>query len=257
MTPTIDPEDPSRLLPSCHTELGDARPPVRFIRLAQAFGSRAVVTSICGDSWLGALSVREVLFEPLPAVCLPRDVPVDPATCLPACILVETKRDAGPCEEDPSCPATRCPPATAADLPLPPPCADPETGAECRPLKRDLGTIDGSDGVPRRQCLLRPATRTPGPEGICGAPTDRGWLFYPSDFSPERCALIVADDQDGCDWGLFEDGAVGDVLCLDLPCPEARRCGSLARFEAMCCREGDACTVDSDGGPTCSPAPAP
>lgn len=47
MAERIDPALPSDLVPSCNTAMGLAFPPRRFVELAQAFGDRAYVASIC------------------------------------------------------------------------------------------------------------------------------------------------------------------------------------------------------------------
>ncbi|NMC70513.1 MAG: hypothetical protein GYA57_10670 [Myxococcales bacterium] len=47
MAERIDPVSPSELVPSCNTAMGLAFPPRRFVELAQAFGDRAYVASIC------------------------------------------------------------------------------------------------------------------------------------------------------------------------------------------------------------------
>ena len=111
--------------------------------------------------------------------------------CEPDCTLVESLFDDRPCEEDPACPAAWCPPATLAEADAPPPCTDPTTGEECRPLKRDLGVEIDASGVGRRLCLLRRATRTfDEAAGACSPPGDDGWYYLSSDENDWGCGAL-------------------------------------------------------------------
>lgn len=51
MVEELDPAAPSQLVPSCNTAMGLAFPPRRFVELAQAFGDRAYVASICAPDY--------------------------------------------------------------------------------------------------------------------------------------------------------------------------------------------------------------
>jgi hypothetical protein len=51
MEPGVNPAQPTELLPSCDTALGLAFPPVRFVQLAQSFGDRAYVASLCEENY--------------------------------------------------------------------------------------------------------------------------------------------------------------------------------------------------------------
>jgi hypothetical protein len=196
MRPRADPEAPGTIAASCRTETASAVPPVRLLAAARALGAAARTESICGTDWS---EVTRWLTDELadrdlpPEVVLPRSLPVDPATCSPACLVVETLWNDRPCPEDPTCPSADCPAVEADPAWAPPPCVDPETGTTCRPLFRDLGTETEPDGDRRRRCLVRPdegvaladgcfppepitgwyyADREPGPDGRPGTPDD-------------------------------------------------------------------------------------
>ena len=47
----VNPANPNELLPSCETSMGLAFPPVRAVQLAYAFGSNAILQSICQSDW--------------------------------------------------------------------------------------------------------------------------------------------------------------------------------------------------------------
>jgi hypothetical protein len=213
MEAEIDPADPTRLLPSCSSDRATAYPPRRFVELAQHLGANALVTSICRSDWTDALSgITQKLMERLPAVCFYHDVPLTDGECEPACTVVEALFDDRPCGEDPACPASWCPAATVADVEAPPPCVDPATGTECRPLKRDLGVVVGADGVSRRQCLIRRAARTyDAATGMCGLPQEDGWVYYPSEESSDACAqiLFTVDSY----WGGLQPGSHVTMRC--------------------------------------------
>ncbi|MBN1771200.1 MAG: hypothetical protein JXB32_08075 [Deltaproteobacteria bacterium] len=196
MIEQIDPATPSQLVPSCNTSMGLAMPPRRFVQLARAFGPQANVDSICKGDWRGCFPpITGRLVEPFEQACLTRPLEFEPGSCRVDCAMVETLSDARACLEDPACPSSGCPAATEAQAFAPPTCTNPATGAACRPLKRDLGTTVGSDGRPRRLCLLRQAERPPA-GGSCGAPTLAGWFYVPA-----------AESEAGCPTAFFAGGA--------------------------------------------------
>ena len=55
MEQSIDPAQPTQLVPSCNTSMGMAFPPTRFVRLAQTLGATAYVASICSPDYQPAL----------------------------------------------------------------------------------------------------------------------------------------------------------------------------------------------------------
>lgn len=67
---------PTRLVPSCDTENGEAFPPRRMIEVAaglDALGARTTVQSICGSTFVPAIdAIIENLVDALSAACLPR-----------------------------------------------------------------------------------------------------------------------------------------------------------------------------------------
>jgi hypothetical protein len=212
MTEMINPMQPTELVPSCNTTMGLAFPPVRLVRLAEAFGARAYVDSVCKDDWRSAMQglggiIGARLQERFGSrvdytsgACLPRTLPFDGTSCVSPCVLVETLSDARPCAADPGCPADRCPAATAGDLGRLRPCVDPSTGAECVPLERDLGTVADAAGVERRECLVRQAPRDPfSPR--CADTLGDGWYYQPAGWSDAGCAQV-----------LFAGGSADPVL---------------------------------------------
>jgi len=218
MAVTLDPADPTRLIPSCRTASAAAVPPRRFVELAQMFGSAADVESICKSDWNDVLSpATSVLPMSWGPICLHHELPLAEGECIPNCFLVETLDDDRPCPEDETCPAAWCPPASAGDLPDPAPCTDPATGAECRPYKRDLGLVTENDGVARRRCLVRaaalawdPATRR------CGWPEEDGWFYRPPERSEEHCAQLHFLDtvfREGLEPGSRAELRCGWTVC--------------------------------------------
>ena len=156
--------------------------------MARRFGDRAYVDSICKPDWsLTFRGLLETLASDSTEVCLDGELPFDGAACNSPCALVETLNDTRPCEEDPLCPSDRCPVASADRLDRLEPCRDPSSGAECVPLKRDLGTAM-VDGVERRLCLVRQAARDPSSFRCSGIYND-GWTYSPSDWAD--CQLVT------------------------------------------------------------------
>jgi len=221
MAVTLDPADPTRLIPSCSTSSATTVPPRRFVELAQRFGSAAYVESICKSDWNDVLSpATSVLPMRRPAICLHHELPLAEGECVPNCFLVETFDDDRECPEDETCPAAWCPPASADDLPDPAPCTNPATGAECRPYKRDLGVVTENDGIARRQCLVRAAARAWDPATRrCGRPRENGWFYDPPEPSEAHCAelgILDAVLSEGlepgsraelrCAWTVCDDG---------------------------------------------------
>ncbi|MBI5499892.1 MAG: hypothetical protein HY907_06590 [Deltaproteobacteria bacterium] len=187
----VDPSEPTSLVPSCNTPMGQAFPPRRFVALAQEWGKNAYVDSICKSDWTQAFAViGGRLVESLrdDYVCLAEAPPFDGATCTAGCWMIETLSDERWCDEDPECPSSWCPPATAEIVNRLEPCRDPATGAECVPLKRDLGLAVAS-GYPRRQCLVRQVPRDPAAPR-CGDPLGDGWYFVPEPWSVHFCPEV-------------------------------------------------------------------
>ncbi|MBI5489231.1 MAG: hypothetical protein HY905_17985 [Deltaproteobacteria bacterium] len=191
MDARIDPANPTSLLPSCNTSMGQAFPPRRFVTLAQEWGKNAYVDSICKTDWTQAFAViGGRLVESLrdDYVCLAEAPPFDGATCTAGCWMIETLSDERPCDADPACPPSWCTPATAEIVNRLEPCRDPSTGAECVPLKRDLG-VTSFGGYDRRQCLVRQVPRDPAAPH-CGDPLGDGWYFLPDAWSVHFCPEV-------------------------------------------------------------------
>ena len=191
MLEMVDPATPTQLVPSCVTSMGFAFPPRRFVQLAQALGDQAYVGSICQADWhelLRAIAAR--LTENLSDhICLDEGVPFDGITCTSGCFLVETLDDTRPCAADPTCWQDWCPPGEVEHVNRLMPCRDPATGAECVPLKRDLGLTDAS-GSPRRQCVVRQVSRDVS-AFRCGGPLGDGWYYVPPAWSERSCPELV------------------------------------------------------------------
>jgi hypothetical protein len=192
MEERINPAFSTELVPSCNTRMGLAFPPVRFVELAQMFGKDAYVDSVCKEDWRGAIAgITNRLVERLhdDYVCLSEPIPFYGDTCTSSCWLIETLLNIAPCPADPSCPQAWCPAGSADSIDRLLPCRDPVSGAECRPLKRDLGTIVDALGVERRQCLVRQAARDPV-AFRCGDPLGDGWYYMPADWSDHECPEV-------------------------------------------------------------------
>jgi hypothetical protein len=230
--------------------MGLAFPPKRFIQIAQAFGARAIVDSICKDDWRGAIKgITDKLVERLPSTCFPRELEFDrdpadetedvsPLLCMANCKVIETLSDARACEPDSSCLQEWCPPATAEDIANMPACTDPG-GAVCEPLKRDLGTIVMPSGLERRQCLVRQASRGYAGDRCTIPPLDEGWYYQPPDWSEDGCPQVVFTLLSG--GSLIEVGSTADLRCLSFLCPEDQSCGPSTAPTAICCKEDEVC----------------
>jgi hypothetical protein len=197
MVETINPVQPTELIPSCSTSMGLAFPPERLVELAQRWGHDAYVDSICKEDWQPAIEAitRMIAERAEPYSCWPA-MDFDPATCLvQGCYLIETLSDDRACLEDPSCPSAWCPPATEGDLAdgTLAPCVDPSGGEECRPLKRDLGTVEvGPLRRCRRRCLTRQADRAfDAGAARCGPPANDGWYYQPPEWGAHGCAEVL------------------------------------------------------------------
>ena len=205
--------------PSCGTAMGYARPPVRFVRLAQAWDARAYVDSVCTSDWAPALgNIAAMVCEPVTTwPCWP-ELPLDSAVCDgPGCYLIMTRRDDGACPADPSCPAESCPAVSLDDLVAwsVEPCADPATGAACEPLFRDLGLGPPTEtGALRRWCLVRQSARVPDGAGGCEGPTSDGWYFVPGAASAHGCPEARLEPWDAL-WVPF--GSALQLRCAAPP----------------------------------------
>jgi hypothetical protein len=209
MIERLDPVTPSALLPSCNTSMGLAYPPRRFVQIAQAWGKDAYVDSICKMDWtaaFGSIASRRVESLRDDYFCLDDVRPFDADSCTIGCWMVETYDDGRPCAADPACPAEWCPPATMEGLRSIAPCRDPRSGAECVPLKRDLGL----DALGRRQCLIRQAPRDPA-SSRCGAVLNDGWYYLPVEWSTHGCPEL-AYRRSSTD-PLFEPGSGAALRC--------------------------------------------
>ncbi|MBI5491176.1 MAG: hypothetical protein HY905_27840 [Deltaproteobacteria bacterium] len=222
MNEMIDPAAPTQLIPSCNTSMGTATPPRRFVELAHSFGSNAYVDSICKSDYADAVrGISRKIVEHLPSDCPPFDLPFDgtddgdpapPALCSADCFIVETLSDDRPCETDPACPPSSCPPATIGNALDPEPCIVPATGTTCAPLKRDLGLVRQSDGRLRRDCLIRQAARS-WDGSRCGLPTEPGWTWEPREWSdaPRPCPVLSL--RRGPGESLVDDGGRAALYC--------------------------------------------
>ena len=145
---------------------------------------------------------------------LHHEIPLAGGQCAPECEVLETLSDDRPCEEDPACPASWCPPATVEDAESLSPCVDPATGAECRPFKRDLGLQTDADGTKHRLCLMRQASRTwDATTASCTPAEEAGWYCAP-DGDEVRCAFIGFQTDPAAPWRpALESGSQVSVRC--------------------------------------------
>ena len=187
--------------PSCGTAMGNGRPPVRFVKLAQAWEDRAYVDSVCKSDWAPAMgNIAAMVGERATTwPCWP-ELPFDSAACdVPGCHLFMTLGGDGACPADPGCPAENCPAVTLEDLVAwsVEPCADPATGAACAPLFRDLGLgPPTATGEFRRWCLVRQSVRIPDGAGGCEGPASDGWYFVPGTASAHGCPEVLLEPWD-------------------------------------------------------------
>lgn len=97
MIETIDPVSMTRLVPSCVTPTGQAFPPRRMVRLAQALGEGAFVSSICTDDFTPTMrDLASILHGRIssatPLVPLPvRKDPLDSGLCRASCTLTDAR----------------------------------------------------------------------------------------------------------------------------------------------------------------------
>ncbi len=119
MMEQIDPMEPTRLVPSCNTWAGMAFPPRRLVSLAQAFGSNAIVGSLCRpDISATVQGFADQLADSISWSSFPDSVeadhPVsDPCRCELGCTLIEALVDMRPCPAEKPCyepdgPGTGC-----------------------------------------------------------------------------------------------------------------------------------------------------
>ena len=214
MQEEIDPWNNGALIPACSTGAGSAYPGRRLVELAQLLGSNAWVASVCDGDWTDTFRaladrVRVGLGLPESTGCVDLEVPFDGGSCRADCSLVETLPDDRPCADDAACPDSWCPPPPGdlENIDRLEPCRDPATGAECVPLRRDLGVANDADGRPRRRCLARQAPRDPLAYR-CGSPLADGWTFVPAEWSDRDCdeVRLPSGDADRPPWLAPDSG---------------------------------------------------
>ncbi|MBW2263937.1 MAG: hypothetical protein JRG91_18405 [Deltaproteobacteria bacterium] len=103
MTERTYPTDPSRLMPVCTAPAGDAFPGRRFVELAQTFGPRSYVHSICSDDFSPAFEAFAHMVHGLADascsgthVALTKD-PSDRCKCNTQCRVVHVLSDRSSC----------------------------------------------------------------------------------------------------------------------------------------------------------------
>ncbi|MBW2262711.1 MAG: hypothetical protein JRG91_12110, partial [Deltaproteobacteria bacterium] len=106
MIERMDPISMTRLVPSCVTRTGEAYPPRRMVEIAQTFGDRALVKSICTADFTPAIAdLTDMLHERIdgsgPITPLPMERSATlPGICSASCTLFETLSDDRPCPGD-------------------------------------------------------------------------------------------------------------------------------------------------------------
>lgn len=128
----IDPSEPTRILESCNTSMGQAKPPPRLVELAYSFGRNGMVASICRGDWSRTFLdfSRRMVRDSLMRNCLNDELGAD---YVERCRVVEVLPDDRPC-------------------PHPADVAGPTRSSG---YHRDLG-VDGEDFL-RRRCEILPA----------------------------------------------------------------------------------------------------
>ncbi len=174
MQERIDPISMTRLVPSCVTRTGEAYPARRFVEIAQTFGDRTLVRSICTADFAPAIEdLADMLHERIdgsgPVTPLPMDKSTSrPGICSASCTLVETLSDMR------SCPDGRS-------------CHHDSHGAGCE-------IVLGEDGLPHTLCdVPQVVTRLADPDLDCEDPgavlvpgSGQGWVYLPRSASGPR-----------------------------------------------------------------------
>jgi hypothetical protein len=203
----LDPDDPTRLAPSCETAMGVAYPPARLAELVTSFGRNGVLASICQDDWTPALAaITRTIQDRIVGTCVERELATtDPDVCR----VVETLVD------DRACPA---------------PADQPGPGRSAGWLV-DLGL----DEAGRRQCEILPADydgdHCPDRASSCAEPWGgglTGWFSLgPSGECPHGQVRFTSGE-------VVEDLAAVRLECRTALCPEQRQCEGAAAAGRSC-----------------------
>ncbi len=172
MMEEIDPVDPTRLRYACSSPTGNAFPGRRFVQIAQEFGSRAIVRSICTNDFepfVDALasSLEESVDASAPVVGLDVSAdPLDPCRCEAACTMIETLVDNRPCPDGK-------------------PCHEPAgPGTGCATLEDDDGMMHSLCVIPQAGSRMKGCD--PAAPGDCGSSLSVhledgvGWYYVPA-----------------------------------------------------------------------------
>ena len=235
---------PSDCLPPGPLDAGDcdsvAYPGRRFVQLAQQFGDKAVVQSICTDTFVPAVeALTERVQESIGGGTFRRQLkvakdPDDPSgcRCIANCDIIEELMDNRPCES---------------------------LGKPAKATYRDengnpVVSFDKETGQTHTLCLLQQAGSVIDDCGReCGDPsvsysqdmTRDGWWYDPSQ--------DVDNDGDFDYQVLFppdvrpEEGSTLSLQCSSVVCPGERQCGPAAARGAVCCDVNEYC-YDPPGG---------
>ncbi len=229
----LNPDQPTELLPSCHTGTAYATPPVRLAELVYSFGNNGILHSICNSDWTPALqAITRKIQVRLVGYCLPRPFPPD---SIESCRVVETLIDDRPCPHP----------------------AEPEGSGRDRTSGWQIDL--GLDAAGHRQCEILPADydNDAFPDGGCERPEApepgetgcwrhydgclRGWYIAGYDLCEYGQVFFTGED-------LLSDRSNVRVECREQLCPEARRAVATARDAAPCdpwnpgsCSDGEVC----------------
>jgi hypothetical protein len=262
MVEEVDPVSMTRLVPSCVTSTGEAYPPRRFVQIAQQFGERALVHSICTSDFTPAIQgLTDKLHEIVDAVAIVREletendptdadgdtVPDDPCRCVASCKIIEALSDLRTCESvgkpcyEPAGPGTGC--------------SEPEVDPDG--LQHTLCEIPQAA---TRMSPCNPAT-PPGcnDTGITHLvePGAAGWYYMGRNWTEEGTGVVYTEPQI-----LFTEGSEPEegsnvyIQCESFICPLNRQCGDPAlNRAAVCCDWDEFCAEPDLSTRHCAPRP--
>ncbi len=237
----------SRLVPSCRTATGEAYPPTRFVNLAQRFGDRALVRSICTDNFEPAIrGLTDKLHEIVDRIGVSRELatskdPANPCRCVATCSIIEELVDIR------ECPAGR-------------PCYRPEgAGTACATSTDDGGMQHSLCVIPQAGTLIAGCDPSNPPD--CNAPGvvhgidmggGGGWYYIGRDWTLEGSAEPQKDPMLSFTEGMTPDqGSNVYIQCESSICPDFRQCGTPTNPSAVCCGEDEFCDCDPLGPVPC------
>jgi len=205
MQERIDPVTPGRLVPSCSSTTGEAYPPRRFVQIAQQFGDRALVQSICTDDFspaIGQLTGKiQQLFvqndEPLDPVEVARQE--DPCLCMADCRIAEALSDSRPCSSSGKACYEPYGPGTGCLAPLVDPSGNQHTVCE----------------IPQAGTTTEPCLSTCDDAGLVHDPAGDGW-YYMGEGWRDTSGRVSPSPEVVFTWGSEpENGSTVYLVCCN------------------------------------------